>query len=251
VYGNEKSEDVFGTHEVISQHDMVARSVRKVYDEVKHSARPDLPIFWSEYNATYANDPAITDSAFMGPWLANNIRMCDGLTTLMSYWTFSDVFEEQGIVRTPFYGGFGLIAAGGIPKAAFNAFVLLHKLGDKRIDVDSDSVLATVRADGSLVIAVWNYAEPQETGKEQTITLQIKGLSGHRQARITTVDPEHGSALGAWEKMGRPATPSRDQLAQLRQAAMLPPSTRRGLGTGGQLELVLAPKALTLVEVTK
>ena len=54
----------------------------------------------------------------MGPWLANNIRLCDGLTTMMAYWTFSDVFEEQGVVKKPFYGGYGLIAAGGIPKAA-------------------------------------------------------------------------------------------------------------------------------------
>ena len=34
----------------------------------------------------------------------------------MDYWAFSDVFEEQGVVRTPFYGGFGLIAADNIPK---------------------------------------------------------------------------------------------------------------------------------------
>jgi len=33
----------------------------------------------------------------------------------MSYWTFSDVFEEQGVVKQPFYGGFGLIAADDIP----------------------------------------------------------------------------------------------------------------------------------------
>ena len=65
----------------------------------------------------------------MGPWLANMIRACDGLTSMMSYWTFSDVFEEQGVIRTPFYGGFGLIAERGIPKAAFRAFELLHQLG--------------------------------------------------------------------------------------------------------------------------
>ncbi len=35
---------------------MVALSARKVYDEVKTSPRPDLPIIWSEYNATYMNE---------------------------------------------------------------------------------------------------------------------------------------------------------------------------------------------------
>ncbi len=93
----------------------------------------------------------------MGPWLANNIRQCDGMTTIMAYWCVSDVFEEQGVVKKPFYGGYGLIAVGGIPKAAFNAFALLHRLGDQRLSPELKDALVTQRADGKLVIAVWNY----------------------------------------------------------------------------------------------
>src|SRR5580700_1936325 len=51
VYGNDGSQDVFGTDEKISRRDMVARAVRKVSDQVKGSVRPDLPIHWTEYNA--------------------------------------------------------------------------------------------------------------------------------------------------------------------------------------------------------
>ena len=98
----------------------------------------------------------------MGPWLANNIRLCDGLTTMMSYWTFSDVFEEQGVVKTPFYGGYGLIAAGGIPKAAFNAFAMLHRLGDQRLSPELKDALVTKRADGALVIAVVELCRSRE-----------------------------------------------------------------------------------------
>ena len=103
----------------------------------------------------------------MGPWLANNIRLCDGLATSMSYWDFSDVFEEQGVVKTLFYGGFGLIATGNISKAALNAFRLLHLLGEERLVLESEAALATRRADGSLAIAVWNYAAPEEHGATQ------------------------------------------------------------------------------------
>ena len=85
---------------------MVYRAVKKVHDQVKASAKPDLPLIFSEYNASYMNEVDVTDSAFMGPWLANTIRQCDGLTDMMSYWAFSDVFEEQGVVRRPFYGGY-------------------------------------------------------------------------------------------------------------------------------------------------
>ena len=144
---------------------MVALAVRKVYEEVKESKRPDLPIYWSEYNASYKNEVEITDSTFMGPWLANNIRLCDGLTSGMSYWTFSDVFEEQGVIKTPFYGGYGLIAEGGIPKASFNAFAMLHRLGDRRLHRDLADTLVTKRADGTLAVAIWNYAAPSETDR--------------------------------------------------------------------------------------
>ncbi|PKL74576.1 MAG: glycosyl hydrolase family 39, partial [Candidatus Melainabacteria bacterium HGW-Melainabacteria-1] len=106
VYANDSAQDVFGSQEVIPRKTMVARSVQKVYDQVKRSARPDLPIIWSEYNATYKNEVAVTDSPFMGPWLAHNISLSDGKVEAMSFWTFSDVFEEFGVVKRPFYGGF-------------------------------------------------------------------------------------------------------------------------------------------------
>src|SRR5581483_556512 len=108
VYGNDKAEDVFGTHENIPRTRMVCRAVGKVHDQIRASAMPHLPLIWSEFNASYANEPDVTDAAYMGPWLADTIRQCDGSVEEMSYWTFSDVFEEQGVVKTPFYGGYGL-----------------------------------------------------------------------------------------------------------------------------------------------
>ena len=70
VYANDQAKDVFGTNEVIPRRDMVARAVRKVHDQVKASVMPNLPIIWSEYNASYFNEVNVTDSPFMGPWLA-------------------------------------------------------------------------------------------------------------------------------------------------------------------------------------
>ena len=250
VYGNDRSQDVFGTDEVISRRDMVARAVSKVFDQVKHSAHPDLPIHWTEYNASYMNEPAVTDAPFMGPWLANNIRQCDGLTTTMSYWTFSDVFEEPGVVKTPFYGGYGVFAANGIPKAAFNAFRLLHKLGTDRLNVDSESVLATRRADGVLEVAAWNYAAPEEAGSPREMTLSFKGLgAGKHTVRIQRVDADHGSPLKAWEDMGRPVSPTRVQIAALKKAAEPGDPETVDLGDDRTLKLNLSAHGLVLVEV--
>ncbi|HEV2731844.1 MAG TPA: glycosyl hydrolase family 39, partial [Terriglobales bacterium] len=164
VYGNDRAQDVFGTNENIPRDKMVCRAVNKVHEQIKASPMPKLPLIWSEFNASYKNEPSVTDSIYMGPWLADTIRRCDGLVDIMAYWTFSDVFEEQGVVTTPFYGGYGLIAAGGIPKPAYEAFKLLHKLGDRHIALNSDSALLTLRNDGALVLAVWNYALPDQPG---------------------------------------------------------------------------------------
>ena len=246
IYGNENSQDVFARHLDIARRDMVARAAKKVFDQVKASTAPRTPILWTEYNATYMTQQEVTDSAFMGPWLANNIRECDGLTEVMSYWTFSDVFEEQGVVKTPFYGGYGLIAERGIPKAAFRVFELLHQLGDERIAVDSENALATVRGDGTIVLALWNYAEPGEAVSPKTFRLALKN-SGAARYRLRIVDPEHGSSLKAWQAMGSPVSPTRAQIGQLIEASKLGPAQERAVAE----PITLPAQGLALVELVR
>jgi xylan 1,4-beta-xylosidase len=257
VYGNDKSEDVFGTSGKISRDQMVCRAVKKVHEQIRASAKPDLPLFWSEFNASYMNETSVTDSTYMGPWLAETIRQCDGLVDMMSYWTFSDVFEEQGVVKQPFYGGYGLLAEDGIPKPAFAAFALLHRLGDERIAVDSSFALVTRRHDGTRVIAVWNYAPSADasssgagsfnTGSPKTITLKFKGHSA-KHALISRVDSEHGDPHSAYEKMGSPRYPTEAQIETLRSAAHLPAPERRDLHDG-ELTLTLPSQGLAIIEV--
>ncbi len=248
VYGNDSAKDVFGTDETIPRTQMVCRAARKVHDQVAESPLPDLPIIWSEYNASYKNEPDVTDAAFMAPWLADTIRQCDGLVNILSYWTFSDVFEEQGVVKQPFYGGYCLIAEGGLPKPAFNAFKLLHHLGTQRLANDSSSALVTQRADGHLVIAIWNLFLPEETGQPKTISLVFRGAAAGQRAFVSRVDSTHGSLLAAYRAMGSPAYPTSQQITELRHAAALPAPEPKSL-THGHLTLVLPPQSLALVEL--
>jgi xylan 1,4-beta-xylosidase len=247
VYGNDDAKNVLGSDESVPRTRMVCRAAAKVHDQVKASARPDLPVIFSEYNASYKNEPDVTDAPFMGPWLADTIRQCDGLTEMMSYWTFSDVFEEQGVVKEPFYGGFGVIAADGLPKPAFNAFKLLHRLGEQRLAEDSDSVLVTRRRDGTFAIAVWNLFLPEEQGHAKSVTLSFHGARASR-ARVTRLEALHGSPLDAYERMGRPAYPTSAQAETLRKAAQLaPPEDIRV--RNGTITLALPPQGLALIEL--
>ena len=258
VYGDDTAEHVFHTAEDIPRRDMVCRTVDKVHKEILASPYPHLPLVFSEYNASYANLPNVTDTIFMGPWMANTIRECAGKIQIMSYWSFSDVFEEQGIVRNPFYGGFGLIAAYRIPKPAFNAFALLHKLGDHQLSSTSDSALITRRDDGSVVLALWNYAPPvgktasytagAPAGASKHFTVNVRNLSATAHATVWRLDENHGNAVALFNTMGRPDSPSREQIVQLRKAGQLAAAEQLDVHNG-KFEIDIPPQGLVVVEL--
>jgi xylan 1,4-beta-xylosidase len=262
VYANDRAQDVFGTDEQIPRDRMVFRSVQKVHDEIAHSAYPHLPLIFSEYNASYANEPNVTDTDYIGPWLANTIRQCDGLVQTLAYWDFSDVFEEQGVVRSPFYGGFGLIAADEIPKPSLNVFRALHKLGTKRIALDSDSALATRDASGKLALALWNYAPPDGIGPQYTMphgaagpdksfSLTLEHVPADAAVEIWRVDDDHGNVIKAFNAMGRPPgdlTPK--QIAELRAAGAMAPAEHTRLRKG-HLEITVPAHGLAVLIVQR
>ncbi|WP_449429166.1 GH39 family glycosyl hydrolase [Rhodanobacter umsongensis] len=258
VYGDDTADNVFHSKENIPRADMVCRSVDKVHREIAASPYPHMPLIFSEYNASYANLPNVTDTVFMGPWMANTIRECAGKVEIMSYWSFSDVFEEQGVVQNPFYGGFGLIAADRIDKPAFNAFAMLHKLGDTRLALDSDAALATRRDDGTVVLALWNYAPPvgdkatytagQPEGTPKHFRIDVKHLAAGAHATVWRLDETHGNAIATFDKMGRPDSPSREQIAQLRAAGKLSAPEQLDL-SNGKLDIAIPAQGLVVVEL--
>jgi xylan 1,4-beta-xylosidase len=179
----------------------------------------------------------------------------------MAYWTFSDVFEEQGVARTSFYGGFGVIAPNNIPKASLNALTILHKLGDRRIAVDSESALATTLPDGSIAIALWNYAppggegpnytpQPKLPGASRTFVVQLDHFSAARSATLYRVDSDHGNSLALFDRMGRPDDLSADQIAALQKAGSLTPPESVAI-QGGRLTTTVPPYGLEVLLIKR
>jgi xylan 1,4-beta-xylosidase len=229
-----------------------------VHRQIEASAYPHLPFILSEFNASAFTRPDITDSIYMGPYLAKTIRDCAGNVDAMSFWTFSDVFEEQGVVKTPFYGGYGLIAERGIPKPAFNAFAMLHKLGDTRLPAGDGPVLATRNRDGSIVLALWNYAPPVSSktvyvpgapkGVTRHFEVDVSHLAGVGEATLWRLDRDHGNVIPAFDAMGRPAYPSLKQIQALRQAARMAPPERVAVHDG-KFEVDIPPQGLVVVQL--
>ena len=249
-YADDTVEDLFGTHEAIPMRDRLCKAIAKVHGQIAASPSPTLPLMWPEWNVPSYGALGARDNWYVGPALARDISQCDGLVSMMSFWTFDDVFEEGGVKQKPFENGFGLIAPGMIKKPSFYDFALLHRLGEERIANDADDVLVTRRKDGSLVVAAWNLVDMDKIagGKPITVHLSFRGLAPDAKVAIERVDEMHGNPLRAYESMGKPKYPTREQVAAMNKASALAAPEETTLKRG-QLELSLPVNGLAVIEV--
>ncbi len=251
AYGDDSVEDLFGTHAAIPVDQRVCRAIAKVHNQIAGSAYPGLPLMWTEWNVPSFGELRARDTAYVGAGLADDIAQCDGLVDEMSFWTFSDVFEENGPGREAFTGSFGLLGLGGIRKPSYTAFALLHKLGEQRIAAIEAGTLVTRRQDGSIAIALWNLVDPGSGGAEHVRRLDFRGLRSTATLRVTRIDDQHASSLAVYEAMGRPRYPSAAQVAALNRAAELPPATPLRLPAGDSVQLTLPVNGLVLLEIAR
>ncbi len=244
-YADDTVEDLFGTNEDIPMDDRVCRAAAKVRKEIQRSAMPSLPLFWTEWNVPGMKEAR--DTTYVGPAVANTVRECDGTVDMLSFWTFSDVFEEGGPIQRPFEGHFGLRAKGGVNKPSFYAFGLLHRLGDRRLADMAPNILVT-RSGRSLVLAVWNLVDPDRSGSPLHVRLAFNHVPANTPVSFSVVDEAHGNALAAYRALGIPQYPTKEQIRKINAATALPEPDRLHLD-GNHLDLELQVNALALIEI--
>jgi xylan 1,4-beta-xylosidase len=247
-YADDTVENLFHTGEDIPTDDRVCQAIAKVRGQIKASSMPNLPLFWTEWNVQGMDESR--DTAFVGPAVANTVRQCDGNVTMMSFWTFSDVFEEGGPIPKPFQGEFGLRAKGGINKPSYYAFSLLHQLGNRRQANPSKNVIVTTNAAGGFAIAAWSLVDPGQHGGMRTMEFTFLGVPADANVTLQRVDSQHGNVLPRYAAMGKPLDPTPAQVEQLNRETALPLAERTHL-VHGKLELSLEPNALVLITVNR
>jgi xylan 1,4-beta-xylosidase len=246
AYADDTVEDLFGSDENIPMDDRVCRAAAKVKRQIQASPIPNLPLLWTEWNVPGMMNAR--DTVYVGPALANTVRECDGSVDMLSFWTFSDVFEESGPIPLPFDGHFGLRAKGGINKPSFYAYLLLHQFGGERIANASDNVIVTKTSSGNLVIAAWNLVDPDQHGSARTMELTFHGVNPSATVIVQRVDRAHGNVLKQYQAMGSPPDPTPAQVEQLNRETALPSPQRLQL-ENGKLELSLDENALVVLQV--
>jgi xylan 1,4-beta-xylosidase len=165
------------------------------------------PLYYTEWSTSSNPFDDLHDQPYAAAFIAKTVMDVRGIVHGYSYWTFSDIFEENYFTSKPFHGGFGLLTIHGVPKPAYRAFELLHRLGDEIVPVTGNHETVDVwvtRGPGSLRILLTNGALPRHPIRTELVRLQLSGVGGIRAAYIERVDEDHANARRAWMEMGQP-----------------------------------------------
>ena len=215
------------------------------------------PLFYTEWNITSNPRDPLHDGA-AGAALATRIAMSvDDVVDAYSYWTFTDIFEENYFPSVPFHGGFGLLNLHGIRKPTFHAFAMVAQLGRAHVAIAQDHatvmVWAGAVADNASHVLALNQAMPRHAIADEEMALRLTAPAGMRATavRIARIDAAHANPAALWESWGAPGYLSSAQVAALHAASAPVPETLPFTVDGNLLVLkaTLAAQSVNLLSI--
>jgi xylan 1,4-beta-xylosidase len=166
-----------------------------------------LPLYYTEWNSSSNPRDPRHDEPYAAAFVAKTVLEASELVQGYSFWTFSDIFEENSFPSRPFHGGFGLLTIHGIAKPTYRAFELLHKLGHERLLVDGvhDTVNAWVtRGDGRITVLLVNHAVPRHSIAGVRVRIHLAQARQPSGAWVKRIDEHHANAKRRWQALGSP-----------------------------------------------
>jgi xylan 1,4-beta-xylosidase len=156
--------------------DAILGDVRRVRAQIAASSYPRLPLYFSEWSTSYTPRDFVHDSYISAPYILTKLKGAQDLVQGMSYWTYTDLFEEPGPPHESFHGGFGLMNREGIRKPAYFAYKYLHALqGSSIATSDPQAMLATEK--GSATALLWDFEQPDQ--KQSNRSFYTKLVPSH------------------------------------------------------------------------
>lgn len=191
------------------------RKIINSYDEFKN-----LPFHITEFNTSYIPNCPLHDTNQNAAYIAGTLAEIGDYVTSYSYWTFGDVFEENGVPFTPFHGGFGMLANGGIEKPTFWTFKFFKELTkdfEKCVYKAKDFVIVKTKK-GTYKGVAWNLTS--ETKKEcLDFEIELPLEKGRYCVYTKSVCEDCCNPLKVWHDMGEPANPSLVQIEMIKDSA--------------------------------
>jgi xylan 1,4-beta-xylosidase len=205
------------------------RGILREWAETARRQAGARPLLYTEWNASSNPRYARQDDPYAAAFAIKSALEVSDLVEAYSYWTFTDLFEENYFPSMPFHGGFGLLNLHGIPKPVYRAFELLHRLGDERLPaegkhntVDAWAARCREKTD-ALIILLTNHALPRQPLERHRVKVELADAPVPRSITLERIDDEHANPKAAWLGLGGPEYLSSAQVERLEAASRLIP----------------------------
>ena len=189
--------------------------------------------------------------------------------TLEGALTWAFTFDGQ-----PWFAGYRQLATNGVDLPVLDVFRMFSQLGTEQVATTSPGhvplekvmsegvrtspdvgLLATEAKDTRVDILLWNYQDDDVPGATAAVRIDLIGLPRGiaPRARIAQVGRLDSNAFTAWQTMGSPANPTRQQMERLTRASRLqwqrmPVSAKNG-PSRASLSLRLPSQSVALIEM--
>jgi len=203
------------------------KAQRGIMREVAQNTRAhsrNRPVYYTEWNSSSFPWNSLHDDPYAAAFVASTILEANGLVDGYSFWTFSDIFEENYLSSVPFHGGFGLLTVHDIPKPTYRAFELFRDLGDRQLLVDGlhETVdCSVIRKDSSVTLMLTNHTTPGHSIETEELHIRLDNAPEPAGARIRRIDEDHANPKRLWKEMGESEYLSEKELERLEEASQL------------------------------
>eukprot|EP00026_Physarum_polycephalum_P008196 Phypoly_transcript_08275.p1 GENE.Phypoly_transcript_08275~~Phypoly_transcript_08275.p1 ORF type:complete len:503 (+),score=84.42 Phypoly_transcript_08275:45-1511(+) len=215
--------DFISTHEYPTDIEPSNRNIMyEVFTKARSTVGANTTLYYSEFNDGLYATPPYHDTPYASSFLFHTLHETQGIVDLASWWTFTDIFEEQGQTSQPFFGvnGWGLLNMYGVPKPSYRALQILHNLGTEEIPTvasvanTTTGVYAVLSTEGDFLdIIAYNFDLPDSNIQNETVTIVLTNLKNVPTfANITRIDDQNANAPAVWLAQGSPAYPTSAQI---------------------------------------
>jgi xylan 1,4-beta-xylosidase len=200
------------------------RSILREWAKKSHRQARGKPLYYTEWNSSSNPRDHLHDEPYTAAVIIKTMLEARSLVEGYSFWTFTDIFEENYMPATAFQGGFGLLTLQGVAKPAYRAFELLHRLGTELLPLTGmhETVDAwVVRGQGTVAVVLTNHALPRHSIGTQSIHFSLTSPLRPLKVYIERIDDAHANAKQRWMEQGRPSHPLPQQVEELNEASRL------------------------------
>jgi xylan 1,4-beta-xylosidase len=208
----------------------VSRDVINSKKQILNSVLKGLELHYTEWSSSYTPADPIHDSYHEAAYILEKIKQVGNTANSMSYWVFTDIFEEPGPRFTPFHGGFGLLTIQGLNKPAFYSYQFMNKLGQIELKNSDIRSWACKNNKGDVQLLFWDftYTLPDSTNNQVyyvkdlpakqkgTIKINIANIpSGKYVMEIYKVGYRVNDVYTSYLDLGKPSRLSKQQVELL------------------------------------